>query len=146
MGFALVDLFDYWVHHPSSIMQDDPDRTYWFAVKRAEWIGTQFLGQTVAASADMDSLDDFHEQGVDVEDGATRPEESYEDDEERQYVLSLVADLDGDKADWLQSFLGGVTTRDEARERGVSQPAIVQRRQALLRELRATARQDGMVA
>lgn len=45
VSLALVDLVDYWLQLPSSIVEDDPDRTFWQACKRGTWMATTFLTQ-----------------------------------------------------------------------------------------------------
>lgn len=146
VGYALVDLFDYWVFHPTSIDQGDPKRTYAYAVKRAEWLGKQFLAQALHLRSATDSLDNLHEQGIDVPDPTTLPEEALDAAEERAYALHLVDTLPPEKALWLQNYLEGRSARDEGREAGVSHSAVLIRRRALLRGLREAAREDGMVS
>lgn len=45
VAWAMVDLVDYWVTLKSSIVEDQPERTFWQACKRATWMATSFICQ-----------------------------------------------------------------------------------------------------
>jgi len=45
VALAMVDLVDYWIQLPSSIVEDDSGRTFWQACKRGTWMAKTFLTQ-----------------------------------------------------------------------------------------------------
>lgn len=141
-GFAIVDLLDYWVTHPNSL-SNEPDRNFWFAVKRAEWMGVQFLGQASAHLSNQDSLEALTEHGNEpvVE---FDPDLALTEEEEREFARSVMERL-GSRSSWLSGLLAGQSTREEARQAGVSQSLVCQRRKKATQEVQGIARQEGFL-
>lgn len=142
MGYAMLDLLDYWLHAEGSISPDNPDRTFWYAIRRAEWMGVQYLGQTAHATYAQDSLDALRESGQEPVDD-DEPGDALLEDEDRAHAQALVRDLDETRGGWLRSYLGGQTSREVAEQEGVSHTAILERWRTVTNELRASARSLG---
>lgn len=141
MGFALVDLIDYWVQAPGSI-STSPERTFWYAVRRAVWMGTQFLVQFNEHRGD--SLDEMVENGREPV-TPFDPDEALVEGEHEAFAASVRARLSDGRATWLDGLAAGLTTREEAEVVGVSQQAVCQRRKAAIQEARDAARADGLL-
>jgi DNA-directed RNA polymerase specialized sigma24 family protein len=139
----MVDLCDYWVHAPGSVTSNQ-ERNFWFAVRRATWMGMAFLGQELCLRGSQSSLDDLMD--MDQEPHTLQgPEEVIIEEEMRETVLDLVDGLDDQRAGWLKGHLGGMTCREEALHSGVPFQTVHWRRTKVLTELQCQALEAGVL-
>lgn len=132
----MVDLCDYWLDAPGSVTTN-PERNFWFASRRATWVGLAFLGQEVVLQQSQVGLDDLLH--MDREPLVGGPEEDVIDAEEREMALDLVASLDDAQAGWLKGHLAGLTCRDEAEMTGEHYATVSRHRNAAVAHLQRLA-------
>lgn len=140
VALAMVDLVDYWVQLASSIDYDDPERTFWLACKRATWMATTFLTQEWdMRDSPLEALSGGEGEVVYDRPGrpaptryTASPEDVVLDDLDRERFQHFIADQLNQLGEWLRPFMSGVTTREQARQEGVSQSAIAYRWQRRL--------------
>lgn len=150
VALALVDLVDYWIQLPSSIVEDCPRQTFWRACKRATWMATTFLTQEwdmrdVPSETLSTDRDDAPVVGVY---GATASSDSPEDivlrNIERERFQRFVWEQLDAVGEWLRPFVAGVSTRQQAREEGVTQSAISYRWQRRMNSFLESAEEAGL--
>lgn len=147
-SLALVDLVDYWVTLPTSVVPDDPDKTFWQACKRGTWMATTFLVQEwdarpVPVEALSDDRDDAPQMGA-VPTSPPTPEETVIADIEHEELNRFVSEQFNRLGDWLTPFLNGTTTREQARIEGVSQQSLAGRWQRRMATFVTEAHQSGL--
>lgn len=131
VSLAMVDLVDYWVTLASSIIPDDPERTFWQACKRGTWMATTFLTQEwdardVPVEALSTDRDDAPSLGITTA-SVPSPEDIVIRNMEREGFQRFLGSQMSVVGDWLKPFVAGVSTREQARIEGVSQSAVAYR-------------------
>ena len=132
---AMVDLVDYWVHLPSSIAPENPDRNYCFAVTRGGWMAAAHVRRIVNEQAHTTPLDEMAAYHPDLRQPGPEPED-FEPDEEQQAREFLATLPEEEFSSWLEDYLAGRTVRASAQREDVTFAAIHQRRTWGLRRLR----------
>lgn len=107
-------------------------------------MGTQFLSQQLAEARSHDSLDVCLDRGVEPM-TMSSPEDDVMEQAEREIILGLAAELEGDQATWLTSYLQGLALRDEAEALDVERSTVLRRRERVLNKLRSKAVEAGVV-
>lgn len=139
---AMVDLVDYWVHLPSSIVTKDYGRNFNFAVQRGTWMATTFAVQRLMTLATLVSLDEQYTYPNMVIPG---PEPDDVIDDEMTTIRNFLSTLPEEEfSGWLTSFLNGETERQAAVSAGVHRSSIHERRTRGLKRLRQRAHSYGL--
>lgn len=132
VSLAMVDLVDYWIQLKGSVVDGDPNYTFWRACKRGTWMATTFLTQEwdrtdIPLEALSPGWDGPAPSGASAPPTPT-PEDVVIDQMERERFNKFMTDqLSTSDGDWLRPMLSGVTQRQLAAAEGVSRTAIAQR-------------------
>lgn len=131
VSLAMVDLVDYWIQLDSSVLPDDPTRTFWQACLRGTWMAATFLTQEwdardVPVEALSTDRDDAPSLGIGTPMMAS-PEDIVINNMERERFQRFVRGQQSLVGDWMRPFLAGVTTREQAHIEGVNQSAVCRR-------------------
>lgn len=125
VSWAMVDLVDYWIQLGSSVVEGDPEKTFWRACKRGTWMATTFITQ------DWDDKDVPSDAIADILDSGAPREASVEDvalhNVERERLVRFTRSRFCEFGDWLRPYLAGHTTYEQAEREGVTQSAISRR-------------------
>jgi hypothetical protein len=151
VAWAMVDLVDYWIQLPSSVIDDDQRRTFNQACWRAERMAITFLTQEwdrrdIPVEALSTDRDDAADIGVIRKPSMASPEDIVVNNTERQRFQAFMLEQQHRVGDWLTPFLDGTTTREQAATEGVTQSAIAYRWQRRLASLTQDARRWGFGA
>jgi RNA polymerase sigma factor (sigma-70 family) len=142
---AITDLFDYWLHLPSSVDDSNPAKNFAYAVRRGTWVAggslvwrfheyagvvsEVFLNQLIEADVDGTSLEKFAHYHQ-LEDPAPQPDDVCVEAENMARLQRAVNALSEDELNkWFRSFMGGETAREAADHEGVTHQSITERRQ-----------------
>lgn len=155
VGFALVDLVDYWVNLTGSVDPTNPEKTFWYAVRRATWTAGEYLsgelsdrhgaqeqaGELSSRIVSVDALEELakhagYEHSTPVEDEAL-------DNIERARFDAYLSDQDDE---WLHLYLSGASQADVAQTEGCSKQAVSKRWQRAFRSFVSMAQADLGVA
>lgn len=155
---AVVDLLDYWVWLPKSIVEDDPDLTFRGALVRANHKASEHLLADLSrpdrstftdlqAELDDGGDGDFNDylDSVMVDHTAIDPAEEVEENDLKRRARQLLEDLsDEDKVRWADAYLAGETERVTAEREGVNQSTVHRRRREGIARLRDRAHEYGI--
>lgn len=145
VAWAMVDLVDYWVQLPSSIDPDDPERTFWYACRRGTWMSAQYLtsewdGRDIPVAALSEETSMAESGGSGIPSSAPSPEDIVVSNHDRKHLQAFMLDQHRRVGDWLEPFLEGRSTREQARVEGVNQSAVARRWQHRMASLIEDAR------
>lgn len=150
VSVAVVDLLDYWVWLPTSVVEDDPDLTFRGALRHANWKASRYILRELRrpdrttftdlrADLDNDEADDSFNEYLDtlmVDHTSEDPAEAAGESDLKRRAGRLLEDLsNADKVKWADGLLGGKTALESAMEVGVDVEAIHKRRQRGIRRL-----------
>lgn len=145
VGFAVVDLYDYWVSLPSSQKAETPEDAFRLACKRAEWTATRILTQ------------DWHDSAVPMEElsapdstypalSSTNVEYEVVERDAMHELYTYIEDRWEDEAAWLDPFLRGVSASAHAEATNQDRFIVARRWRKNLARFAGQARHDLAVA
>lgn len=140
VSLAMVDLVDYWVQLDSSIIPDNPDRTFWQACKRGTWMATTFLTQ------DWDRRDVPSEaitEGTGEGARGKSPEQVVLEQLDSERFTGFIESQLDSVGEWLRPFMSGVTTYEQAEVEGVARQSLSERWQRRLTSFQTAAHEAG---
>lgn len=139
VSLAMVDLVDYWVQLDSSIISDNPDRTFWQACKRGTWMATTFLTQDWGRK---ETPTEAATEGTGEARGKSPEQVVLEQLDTERFTNFIESQLDS-AGDWLRPFMSGVTTYEQAEVEGVARQSLSERWQRRLTSFQTAAHEAG---
>lgn len=141
MSAAMVDLYDYWQHLPSSLDSEDTQRNWKFALTRGQWTCLSYIEAERANESVKVSITETHPNDEEVEAVLLHSDLSAEDEyfqaefERAVYRMASAMLTDMEHGDSLRGILNGESVRAEARRRGVHRNTVAAQRKVAVKEL-----------